>query len=296
MIKKRNFKGFTIAEAIIACSIFAFISMILFACFNNGHRYLAESSSRLENERGINLATQDLNLSIRNTSLASIKIASGSQSTSDKDVLYYILMSSASTYDSATGNILNNDLNFNILEASSQLNWNFKIAYFTAKISHCPKCVDMGLSSSICPHKYLVKRYFAINDEIDKDNPNPNLLKWSEETSINDLFKSYEGDNKKKYDKILARNVIVFIPALNENNEIVYTLKLLKGHNLVRTSIEESDLETTIKASELDIEKNMGLKLADSQTTVTGNNNTTVNDKLSKFTTQINYTVKPINK
>ena len=199
MIKKRNFKGFTIAEAIIACSIFAFISMILFACFNNGHRYLAESSSRLENERGINLATQDLNLSIRNTSLASIKIASGSQSTSDKDVLYYILMSSASTYDSATGNILNNDLNFNILEASSQLNWNFKIAYFTAKISHCPKCVDMGLSSSICPHKYLVKRYFAINDEIDKDNPNPNLLKWSEETSINDLFKSYEGDNKKKF-------------------------------------------------------------------------------------------------
>lgn len=292
MIKKRNFKGFTIAESIIACSIFAFISMILFACFNNGHRYLAESSSRLENERGINLATQDLNLSIRNTSLASIKISSGLQGTNDKDILNYILMSSASTYDSTTGNILNNELDFNISGTSSQLNWNFKIAYFTAKISPCSKCVDMGLNSDICPHKYLVKRYFALNETA---NDNPQILRWSDETSINDLFKSYDGNNKNKHDKILAKNLIVFIPILNDD-KIVYTIKLLKEHNLVRSSIEEKDLETTIEASELDIEKNMGLELSGSQTTVTGNNNTTVNDKLSKFTTQINYTVTPLNK
>ena len=283
MIKKRINKknnGFSLAELLTSITIFSMISMILFLCFNSGQKYLADSTSKLDSERGINIATQDINFSIRNGAITKISV-SENQNNTNYDGTGYISTSSASIYSS--GNIINNDLSYNISGTSSELIWNFQIVYFTAKLPNCQKCIDLGLNSSICPHKYLIKRYYTLNDTY------TDFLKWSEnKDKLNDLItQDYNGN---RFDKILARNVIAFLP-LKQGKSITYSIKLLKDYNLVKNSITEDKLKKTINAI---TKNNTGLGVNDAVATTDENDEPL--DPLSHCTTQINYTAIPLNK
>ena len=284
MIKNKNKKnkGFTIAELMVSVAIFSIISMILFVTFSSGQKYLATSTSKLDSERGINLATQDINFSIRNGSLKNTEVKSNTDGTG------YIATSSASLYDNEHNNIINNDLSYEIAGTSSSLNWNFEIVYFTAKLTHCHKCSDMGLSlnnPNLCPHKYLVKRYYTLNTTY------INFLRWSDiESNLTSNLSNLVNNTyiSNKYDKILARNVIAFVPQKKGKN-IIYSIKLFKDYNIVKNSVTEEKLQKTIDAISDDLNNKTGLKVNNSVTT-------NVEDPLSHYTTQINYTAIPLNK
>ena len=291
MIKNNNKKnnGFTLAELMTSVAIFSIISMILFVTFSSGQKYLATSTSKLDSERGINIATQDINFSIRNGSLSNTNILSNADGTG------YIVTSSASIYDIEHNNIINNDLSYNISGTSSSLNWNFNIVYFTAKLSNCQKCDELGLKSSICPHKYLIKRYYTLN------NTYSNFLKWSDieeewKAKLSELIDSPYSDTvleevNNKYDKILARNVLAFTHQKNGKN-VTYSIKLFKDYNIVKSSITEEKLKKSVNAVTTDLTSKTGLAI-DKEITNSEENEA---DPLSYCTTQINYTAIPLNK
>ena len=276
MIIKKH-KGFTVSELMVSVAIFSIISIILFVTFSSGQKHLATSTSKLDNERGINIATQDINFSIRNGSLSTIGILSKNDGTG------YISIESASTYDTNTHNIINNDLSFNISGTSSSMKWNFVIVYFTAKINNCPKCKELGLNlenKNLCPHKHLIKRYYTLN------NTYTGFLKWSNTTNLTLLNLINNNYNNDKYDKILARNVITFIPQ-SAGRSITYSIKLFKDHNIVKNSITEEKLQKTIEAVKTELANNNELNLTQTATIT--------DDPLTNYTTQINYTVTPLN-
>lgn len=281
MIKNKNKtnKGFTIAELMTSVAIFSIISMILFLTFSSGQKHLTTSTSKLDSERGINLATQDINFSIRNGSFKETEVLSNTDGTG------YIATSSASLYDSTTGNIINNDLSYDISGTATKLNWNFKIVYFTASKQHCPKCSEMGLTlnnKNLCPHKLLIKRYYTFN----KIEDNNFFLLWSTiQDNLSSLIVSPYSSNR--YDKILARNVIAFVPQINGKN-ITYSIKLFKDYNIVKNSVTEEKLQKTIDAISDDLNNKTGLN-------VDASVKTNVEDPLSHYTTQINYTAIPLN-
>lgn len=282
MIKKNNKnnnKGFSLAELMTSIAIFSIISIILFLTFNSGQKYLATSTSKLDSERGINIATQDINFSIRNGSLSNTDILSNEDGTG------CIATSSASLYDSTTGNIINNDLSYDIAGTSTSLNWNFKIVYFTAKKQNCTKCSEMGLdlkNKNLCPHKLLIKRYYVFN----AIEGNDFFILWS---TVKDNLSNLITNNyiSNRYDKVLAKNVIAFVPQKNGRN-ITYSIKLFKDYNIVKNSITEEKLQKTVDAIRDDLNNKTGLDINASVTT-------NVEDPLSHYTTQINYTAIPLN-
>ena len=124
MIKNNNKKnnGFTLAELMTSVAIFSIISMILFVTFSSGQKYLATSTSKLDSERGINIATQDINFSIRNGSLSNTNILSNAK---DMALTKKTCIIKQHAYD-----LYINDVIENYKENHDKLSYDFWVKYF----------------------------------------------------------------------------------------------------------------------------------------------------------------------
>lgn len=281
-------KGFTLIETLIASILFSAIAIIFFVVFKLGLQCWKETDSKLQSEKSINLATIDLNYAIRNSQKKEIQIENLTNGNS------WMALSSASKaeYKKGITTIYENDVNYIVEENASDLNWAFKIVYFTTKMEdNCPYCKDLNLTK-VCPHKILVKRYYALDDEykdlelLSYENTNDytvNSLKFNTLTQT-----KY---SRQAHDRILAKNVIAFIPKTTSEG-IRYSLKIFNPKN-VTYALKDNDFIKTIEAINYDKDGKLETSIAETNTDEYYDD---VNkDPLSKFTTQINYTAIPLN-
>lgn len=281
-------KGFTLIETLIASILFSAIAIIFFVVFKLGLQCWKETDSKLQSEKSINLATIDLNYAIRNSQKKEIQIENLTNGNS------WMALSSASKaeYKKGITTIYENDVNYIVEENASDLNWAFKIVYFTTKMEdNCPYCKDLNLTK-VCPHKILVKRYYALDDEY-KDLELLSYEKTNDYTVNSLKFNTLTQTkySRQTHDRILAKNVIAFIPKTTSEG-IRYSLKIFNPKN-VTYALKDNDFIKTIEAINYDKDGKLETSIAETNTDEYYDD---VNkDPLSKFTTQINYTAIPLN-
>ncbi|MBR0519684.1 type II secretion system protein [bacterium] len=288
MIKKN--KGFTILETLITAIIFSVIAMIFFLVFRLGLKYWKETDVKLQSEKSISLTTLDLNYAIRNTKKSEI------QTNILENGNAWIAMNSASNgeYKGGKTTINENDVNCIIEENATELIWGLRILYFTAKTENeCKYCKELNLTK-VCPHKILVKRYYALNDEY-KDLE---LLKYNNEADYSanklkfDILTKTEY-SRQSHDRILARNVIAFVPQIKKNG-VRYSLKIFTPQNAVLYSLKNDDFVKTISAMNDDKDGELEDSISSTSSSEEYYDDAT-KDPINKFTTLINFTAVPVN-
>ena len=290
MIKKNN-KGFTIIETLVATIIFSVLAMIFFLVFKLGLKYWKETDTKLQSEKSISLATLDLNYAIRNTQKSTI------QSNILENGNAWIAMNSASSaeYKGGKTNINENYVNCIIEENATDLGWCFKILYFTAKTeTECKYCKELNLTK-VCPHKILVKRYYTLDD----DYKDLELLKYDTTTDYSTNKVKFDTLTKTEYshkylDRILAKNVIAFVPQIKKNC-VRYSLKIFTPQNINNIyGLKDDDFIKTITVMNEDKDG----ELEDSITSTSSSEEyyeDSTKDPINKFTTLINFTAVPVN-
>ena len=288
MIKKN--KGFTIIETLVATIIFSVLAMIFFLVFKLGLKYWKETDVKLQSDRSINLATTDLNYAIRNTLKNEIQINNLEYGNG------WIALNSASNaeYKGGKTSINENEVNYIVEENDSTLNWAFKILYFTAKTeTECKYCKELNLTK-VCPHKILVKRYYAL----DEDYKDLELLKYEDADDYTANSLKFDTLTKTKYshkhlDRILAKNVIALVPKF-KGKGVRYSLKVFTPQNANNVfGLKDDYFIKTIQA--IDYDKDGELKDSVIETHTDEYYDDVSKDPLAKFTTQINYTAVPVN-
>lgn len=239
--------GATLLEVLITMAIFISISTVLVATINQGITHFKRMDTALSAEHGINLASSDLNMAIRNSD-----ITTASSKFNSKDGSGLLTFKNAAPVRDK--HILSNQISYKISSGSpeGEIKKGFRIVYFTAlPEGKCKECRRIGLREA-CPHKILVKRWYLLVKDVAFDAKGEsvsfNACESPGEEKILNMFSSAKtySRNKNDYDKILAKNVIAFVP---ENNLqcISYTLKMFRPAAADKIKLTDEGIRYAIK-------------------------------------------------
>ncbi|MBR0519553.1 prepilin-type N-terminal cleavage/methylation domain-containing protein [bacterium] len=300
----KNKKGVSLAELMVSVTVFSLISIALAVIFTTGMKSWRTVESKSEAESSLNKSVSDINFTIRNSDLSGIRYCSG-ESTGIKNLLGKTEVES--TLDKISVSIkqkgcgvlvcpsyasvqpLNDTSNsqYGIYEQESSridsdtVN-NFYVLYFCVVPNDCSECNSLFADTSdFCPHKMLVKRWYK-NSKVTFDT---NVSFVENESKIpTDIAGTY---SSKKFDKILAKNVIGF-SALKNENTVDYAIKVFKP-NVNQTRIETEDIQGSVeafyaKSKDVNISNDSYFKAV----------NSTDVDPINKYVLQINSAVAPL--
>lgn len=308
MTRKIKKKGFTLIELIVSIMVFSLISIVLGVILNVGLKSWKEVDGKTEAEREMAKAVLDINNSIRNSTISDIK-CDGLKS--DYKGNGYIVCTSYASYKSLNGNtetytILENELDYSLkLDTSTntgtggetstddkvnhipEFNNNFFVAYFVAKQSSCSLCKDIfGATndSDICPHRYLIKKWY-------KGSSLPSGIltnlkdSWSDSilTSLPSKTLSSVNSSKSPYDKILSKNILAFSANKNNAYTVSYYIKIFKP-NLNKSKPKALEVGNSVD------DFYSGIK-GTSTSTVINNNK----ENLDAYCLQVSSTIAPLN-
>lgn len=159
--KKNSIYGATLTELVIATAVFGFISLGLLSIIQYGTKSWRQVESRFEVEKGIRRAVMDLNYNLRNTSITSVTAGVGEMGVDETAVPWLAFQISALIDD---GSIFEDRLQYNLTDKKIEYNF-FVLYYLMPPLEkgrfNCSECARLNNANpGICPHKWLVKRYF----------------------------------------------------------------------------------------------------------------------------------------
>ena len=311
MSRKIKKNGFTLIELIVSIMVFSLISIVLGVILNVGLKSWKEVDGKTEAEREMTKAVLDINNSIRNSNISGIKC---DDLKTDYKGNGYIVCPSYASYKSLNTNtetytIWENEFDYSLkLDTSTntgtgstgggtstddkvnhipEFNNNFFVAYFVAKQSSCSLCEDLfGATndSDICPHRYLIKKWYKGPSLPSGVITNLNDS-WSDSilTSLSSKTLSSVNSSKSPFDKILSKNILAFSANKNNAYTVSYYIKIFKP-NLNKS-----------KPKTLEV----GNSVDDFYAGIKGTSTATViNDKkenLDDYCLQVSSTVAPLN-
>lgn len=304
-------------EVMVSMTIFGIISVVLISILNTGFKNWKKLDSRLDADNAIAIASSNINAVIKNTYMKSVDCNAHVTTTTPEDGGTvtkingngWLCCDSVAEYSNTSLHWEN--MKCDVDGSTFRIKWKYKVLFFTAKQKNCP-CGELGMANSnVCPHKYLIRRFYPLTEEeiIDATtNKKTYVYKWNSESSVIDAGNKFCMLSDSEYspqprfdqthggeDKVLARNVIAFIPEISKPNErpygVSYKLKLFKPQVLK---------EKGIKISEEHFQKTMAaVNLNDGDTIVTENGTAKtryqVEDPLYFCTVQANFFTVPIN-
>lgn len=197
-------KGYSLTEVMSAVVMFAIISSVLMIMLTTGVKYWKDIESRSSVELSFNKSFYDINSVLRNSSLEYVSCG-----TSENAKGHGFLSCASALRCDAFGNPLESEFDY---DPASGVSWNYQILYFTAKRpSACIECQRLfGNASKFCPHKYLVKRWYARVDSVANANVAGN---WN---TVEPVYADHGAPfyaspySYKNGDRVLSQNILAF--------------------------------------------------------------------------------------